>query len=299
MTIARGMSSALLLAALVAGTFADTPRTRRPLMAGGYRVLSADFHIHPFPLSWSGMAPWDLVLEAPRQGLDVIAVTGHNEAWSGRAARWFSQLVPGTTVLAGEEIHPPRGHILAIGIQRTIDWTLGQERAVDEIHQQGGVAIAAHPSASSWPLWSDAAMRKLDGVEAVHPAGFLEPQLGREFADFYLRTQAAAVADTDFHGLGPLGLCRTFVLARDNSEAAVLEALRARRTVVIGLNGQLLGDPKFFELADWKQLSVPPPVGILDAVSRVCAVLGLLLWLLFTGRTRDRMRPREEVRQDS
>jgi hypothetical protein len=204
MSRASWISGGLLVAALAAGTASDVPRLHPPLILGGYRVLAADFHIHQFPLSWSTLAPWDLVLEARRQGLDAIAITGHNQVWAGQAGRWFSNLVGGPTVLVGEEIHPPRGHILAIGIERAIDWRLPPEQAIDEVHRQGGIAIAAHPSALSWPVWSDAAVRKLDGAEVVHPSGYIQDSLAGEFRTFYQRAHVAAVADSDFHGLGPL-----------------------------------------------------------------------------------------------
>jgi hypothetical protein len=269
-----------LAVALAAGTASDAPRVRPPLMLGGYRVLAADFHVHQFPLSWSTLAPWDLVLEARRQGLDVIAITGHNQVWAGQVGRWFSRLAGGPTVLAGEEIHPPRGHVLALGIDHTIDWRLPKEQAIDEIHRQGGVAVAAHPMASSWPAWSDAALRKLDAVEVAHPLGGLHPGIAREFEQFYQRAHTAAVGDSDYHGLGPVGLCRTYVFARDASESAILDALRAGRTVA-QLGGRVYGNPALAQLVEWDKLYIPRPAGIWVHVSRVFAILGLLMGLLF------------------
>ena len=261
----RWLSLALLLAAAVAGTISDTPAERRQAIRDGYRVLAVDFHVHPFPFSWSTLAPWDLVLEAMRQGLDAMAITGHNHVWVGKVGRWFSRLAGGPTVISSEEVHPPRGHVIALGIERTVDWNQSSEAIVDEIHRQGGVAIAAHPTRSSWYRWPDAVARSLDGSEVLQPITFLSGDAQREMREFHERVHGAAIGSSDYHGLGPIGLCRTCVLARDNSEAAIVEAVRAGRTSVDGACGE------------------PARPGPLARLSAVCGILGLLLIVLRPG----------------
>ena len=71
-----------------------------------------------------------------------------------------------------------------------------------------------------------------------HPAIYTIEEAQGVFEGFAQRTSAAAIGSSDFHGFGRLGLCRTFVFARDTSAEAILEAIRARRTVVYGRNGQ-------------------------------------------------------------
>jgi hypothetical protein len=244
---------------------------------GGYQVLAADFHVHAFPLSAGTLAPWDLVLEARRQGLDVIAITGHNGVTMGRIGRWFAQLAGGPTVLAGEEIHAPGYHLLAVGIGRTISWRLPAARAIEEVHRQGGVAIAAHPTASSWPAFDAEAMRTLDASEVVQPLSFAGDPYAGEMRQFNARGRFTATASTDYHGLGPMGLCRTYVFVHRNSEQAVLEALRAGRTVVYD-RGRVFGDPVLIELAarDGRLPLASEADGGLAVVSRVAGILGLL-----------------------
>jgi hypothetical protein len=106
MRAARWISGCLLLVSLAAGTLSDTSSKNPPIMLGGYRVLAADFHVHSFPLSWSTLAPWDAVLETRRQGLDVIAVTGHNHVWVAKVGRWFSRLVGGPTSWWVRKLYP-------------------------------------------------------------------------------------------------------------------------------------------------------------------------------------------------
>ena len=118
--------------------------------------------------SASTLAPWDLVLEARRQSLDAIALTGHNQAGTAWWGRWFSQLVGGPTVIVGEEIHTPHYHMIAAGIQSTISWRDTAAQSIAEIHRQGGVAIAAHPTQFSWPAF-DPVIAGLYGAEVMQP----------------------------------------------------------------------------------------------------------------------------------
>jgi hypothetical protein len=295
MTVARWTSICLVLAALVAGTLSDTPRKNPVVMLGGYRVLAADFHVHSFPLSWAFLGPFDTVEEANRQGLDVIAMTPHNLIWVAEVGHWFSQVTGGPTVLVGEEIVSPRYHLLAIGIQRTIRWNQSAAKAIDEIHEQGGIAIAAHPVKAYWRGYDADAMRKLDAAEVLHPLAYESAKGYQELQEFYARAHVTAVGDSDYHGLGPMGLCRTFVFAREDSEAAVLDALRIGRTVVYDRDGRAFGDAQLVALASqnpqFQELLRPQSERGLDnflaKVSRTCGIFGLLgLFVFGYGRPR-------------
>jgi hypothetical protein len=252
MKTARVIVVSLLLTAIVAGTISDVPRRHRPLVLRGYRVLAADFHVHSFPLSWATLSPWDTVIEAQWQGLDVIAVTGHNHVWVVKAGRWFSRLVNGPTVLAGEEIVSSHYHVLAVGIEPTVSWRQTAASAIDVVHRQGGVAIAAHPLAQFWAAYDADAMRKLDGAKVLHPT---------------------AIGDSDYHGLGPMGLCRTYIFTPEDTEQAILSALRQRHTVVYD-RGRAYGDPALIRLAAEDgtlpklALAMPAP-GYLKVYSRI------------------------------
>jgi len=246
------MAWAALAAVVLYGTIADRPVMRPPLMLGGYRVLAGDFHVHPLPFSASTLAPWDLALEATRQGLDVIAMTPHNTVVMGRAAGW----VGGAMVIPGEEVHGPHFHLIALGTRETISWRLSAGEAIDAAHRQGGVAIAAHPTRSAWPAYDEATRRKLDGSEVRQPIVFSWPYTAAELEAFYALAPTAAIGSSDHHGVGPLGLCRTYVFVREASVAGVLEAIRAHRTVVVdgarafgdadlvGFAGELPGAPE-------------------------------------------------------
>lgn len=288
MRIARWVSAGLLLVGLAAGTLSHRAGVHAPILLGGYRVLAVDFHVHSFPLSWATLGPWDTVLEARHQGLDAIAMTPHNHLWVAKVGRWFSRVIGGLTVLVGQEIVTPRYHLLAVGIERTIDWRRPAASAIEEIHEQGGVAIAAHPTKLFWPGYDAKAMRRLDGAEVLHPLAYESQREYMELQDFYWRTQAAAIGDTDYHGLGPLGLCRTLVFATDDSAEAILDAVRARRTVVYDREGRAYGDAALIQLAgqdartvELRSKAVSAQNSLLVRASAVCGILGLVGLFLF------------------
>ena len=278
---ARSFSNALMAAAVVAGTIADRPPVNPPLFAGGYRVLAADFHTHSSTLSDGALTPFGMVLEARRQRLDVIAVTGHNQLSDARVARWYSRIVGAPVVLVGEEVLTgPRYHLIAVGVTKRVGFLQPAAAAIDEIHRQGGVAIAAHPTRGGGGDWFDrAALERLDGAEICHPLIYVYGAGQRDLEDFRARAPLAAIGSSDFHGTAAMGLCRTFVFARDASEPSILEAIRAHRTVVYGLDGRAYGDPAMIRLGEGLGLaeaaSPRDPKGALDWFSRVAGVAGL------------------------
>jgi hypothetical protein len=186
----------------------------------------------------------------------------------------------------GEEVVSPGHHILAIGIKNTIRWKQSATSVIDQVHRLGGVAIAAHPVSVYWPGFDAEAMGKLDGAEVLHPVAYTRDGAHRQLQEFYARGRFTAIGDSDFHGLGPMGLCRTFVFVREDSEPAILEALRTGHTVVFDRDGRAYGDLELIHLAaqDRRLEEFRSPAlnqGELVAMSRVCGILGLLGIFLF------------------
>lgn len=250
--ILRWAAVCLLLLSIAIGTLFDKSRQNPHLSLGGYEVLAADFHIHSSPLSWGVLSPWDTVAEARHQGLDAIAMTPHNHTWVAKVGRWFSSSPDAPIVIVGEEIHSIGYHLLGIGISSTIPWRQKSGSAIDDVHRQGGVAIAAHPI-DAYSAYDAEAMRKLDGAEVVHPATLRDADLASQMRAFFGRRRMTAVGDSDFH-LGPMspqlemGLCRTFVFARERTEKGVLDALREGHTVVYDRD-HAYGDPELVRIA--------------------------------------------------
>lgn len=238
----RVIATAVFAVAVLAGTLLDARNT--PARAPHPEILVADFHIHPYPGDGS-LPVWELQHEARRRGLDVIAITAHNN----RAGLALAELLPfrstDTIVIPGQEVTTPTYHLVALGTERSIDWRLTAREAIAAVHEQGGVAIAAHPALASWRDNDDEALRMLDGAEVAHPGKNFN--VGQdEFLQFFLRTRSikpaiAPIGSTDFHMSAPLGLCRTYVFVDERSPRGVLEAIRRGRTVAADPHGRMFG----------------------------------------------------------
>ncbi len=274
----------LLVAALAAGSATDTSRPSAARTVAGYQILSADFHVHMFPLGWSTLAPWDTVIEAQRQGLDVIALVPHNIVWPAKVGRWFSERFGGPLVIVGEEITAADYHLLAVGIRETVSRRQSVVQAIDDVHRQGGVAIAAHPYENVWPTFTAEALRRLDAAEVVRPEAQNEERLAGQLRAFFQRAQVTPVGDSDYHGLGPMGYSRTYVFAEERTEQGVLDAIRAGRTVVFDRD-LVFGDLKMMKLAAATgglphEVPVWPTPGPLRLFSRLATLIALAAALL-------------------
>jgi len=280
--------AALLLALGIAGgALLDGRAPAAPLSAGGYVALQADLHVHTF-FGDGTLSPLHLLLEARRRGLDAVAVTNHNQVALARFTRALSRLVGGPTVIVGEEVTAPGWHLIGVGLRETVDWKRPLVDAVAAVHAQGGAAILAHPTRRYWPAATDDVLVALDGTEVRHADTSPSSARGRALVALYERGRAlhpglAAIGSSDDHGLGGLGRSRTVVFARGSSEEAIVEAVRAGRTVAVGRGGAY-GDPALVALVPARAPSAAPAV--------TTGAVGLLGWagvagLLLLARPRD------------
>ena len=106
----------------------------------------ADLHMHS---TYSdGCATIDEILEHVQQqtDLDVIALTDHDVIDGALRARdlWARSSYRFDFVV-GEEVSTSDGHLLGLFIEKSVPAGLSMERSIDLIHEQGGLAVVAHP----------------------------------------------------------------------------------------------------------------------------------------------------------
>jgi predicted metal-dependent phosphoesterase TrpH len=77
----------------------------------------------------------------------VVAITDHDEIRGALRAHEFAKdhAELGVDVVVGEEISTLNGHILGLFLHEPIAPGLSALRTIEEIHAQGGLAVAAHP----------------------------------------------------------------------------------------------------------------------------------------------------------
>jgi predicted metal-dependent phosphoesterase TrpH len=71
------------------------------------------------------------------RGLDGVAVTEHD--------RFDPPKLPGTLTLPAIEISSQDGHIIGLGVREAVEPRLSADETIRRIHDQGAVAIIAHP----------------------------------------------------------------------------------------------------------------------------------------------------------
>ena len=289
-------SLALVAIGVGAGIACDVKPDRPAAHRAGYRVLEADFHSHT---SWSdgSLSPLGVVRQAARRGLDVIAVTEHNTVKPSQVARWYAKASDGPLAVTGEEVTSARFHLIAIGIEDTVSPERDVRSAIDEIHAQGGIAIAAHPVRGYWPSLVPE-RGALDGAEIMHPLVYGSSAPGWKWADMVAFRDGAsapltAIGSSDYHWGSVLGLCRTLVFVPEPvTDRGVMDALRAHRTVTLDLEGNPIGPPDLVSAlraepyvprtSDWQYRGS----GLVDRITRALGLLGVVGVVVFRARRR-------------
>lgn len=296
-------SIAALVLGVVVGTASDERPARPETRRGPWRVLEADFHAHS-RFSDGFLSPPELVMQADRRGLDVLAVTEHNMLFPAKLARAWSELVGGPTIVLGEEVTTRDYHVHAIGISERVSPSTPLAALIDEVHAQGGIVIAAHPVRRFWPRLLPV-IRALDGMELMHPIALRAGPRPADRApdgpgggparagwsawdlpDFYAEAQKVGktltvIGSSDYHFGGSLGLPRTLVFAASDSADDVLAALKAGRTVVTFADGSVWGDAECRRLLAAEPYTprvidyANTPTGPIDAAARALGLLGL------------------------
>ena len=232
----------------------------------GYQTLKCDFHIHTV-FSDGSVWPSVRVQEAWTEGLDVIAITDHIEY------RPFKDIVQadlnesyniarregdrcGLIVIKGTEItrSKPLGHLNALFISDANVMDVEDPlQAIDIADAQGAYIIWNHPGwpdnkSTFYPVHGE--LIKAGKIDAYEAYNYME-SYPLTF-DWYAEYGIAPMANTDIHG--PIAMdydCgdgwmrpMTLVFAAGRTEAAVREALEAKRTLAF-FQGTLVGDKEY------------------------------------------------------
>jgi predicted metal-dependent phosphoesterase TrpH len=178
------------------------------------RLGRADLHIHT--LASDGTAGVVEILDHVERNteLDVIAITDHERidaALAGRAMARDRGL--SFEVVVGEEVTTLGGHLLALWIETAVKPFRSLRSTIAAIHDQGGIAIPAHPLVP-YPLCAQGfVLRRLladepryrpDAIEAFNPTTLGRPMHARvvRFAEEY---GLARIGSSDAHALDAIG----------------------------------------------------------------------------------------------
>lgn len=201
------------------------------------RLGRADMHIHT--LASDGTAGAIEILEHVEANLDldVIAITDHERIDAALAARAIArERGYRVDVVIGEEVTTIGGHLLALWIEEPVKPFRSLRSTIAAIHDQGGMAIPAHPLVP-YPLCAQGFMlRRLledqpryrpDAIEAFNPTTLGRP-MHAQVVQFAERHDLATVGNSDAHALEAVGAGHTTFPGRSADDLRV--AILARTT---------------------------------------------------------------------
>ncbi len=187
----------------------------------------ADLHIHT--LASDGTAGVLEILDHVERNteLDVIAITDHERVDAALAARAIA-LDRGLSfeVVVGEEVTTLGGHLLALWIETPVKPLRSMRTTIAEIHDQGGLAVPAHPLVP-YPLCAqgfvlrrllaDEARYRPDALEAFNPTTLGRPWHAR-VVRFAEQHGLARVGSSDAHDLDAIGIGYTTFQGRHGAD---------------------------------------------------------------------------------
>ena len=195
--------------------------------------LRIDLHVHTRDSRDSYVSVGDAVRRCLEEGLDGFAITNHD----------FLSEPPGSDlerddliVINGIEISARGAHVLAFDISETVEVGLGIPETVERIHDQGGLAIIAHPYSvlRTWVNRREIEAAGFDLVEVANayqfPYGWMLERNTRLAEELGLHQTGGS----DAHIPRTVGRAYTVLEVDERSDEGVLEALRKGKTKAEG-----------------------------------------------------------------
>jgi predicted metal-dependent phosphoesterase TrpH len=182
-------------------------------------------HIHT--LYSDGTAGVQAVLDHVESStdLDVVAIADHERIdGAQRALEIHAAGSYSFELVVGEEITTRRGHVLALFLTERVPALRPVTETLERIHEQGGLAIAAHPMAPLTPSLGQRTLLQLhddpdprhhlDGIELMNPSA---AGRSRRLARLHLnerRLHLPGVGNSDAHVLEHIGTAWTWFRGR-------------------------------------------------------------------------------------
>lgn len=197
--------------------------------------LKIDLHMHTHYSPDATTTLKQVTQFARKRGLDGVAITDHDTVQGALRLSRRRRLL----VIPGMEIETPKGHVLALNINKPIskplDTKLILSEVIEEIHEAGGTAVMAHPASILKSGLGNKILSEtdLDAVEVVNSAAFpffLSTYLSRRLAQ---QLRLPQTAGSDSHHPQEIGKAYTLIDADPNVDD-VVEAIRKGKTIPRG-----------------------------------------------------------------
>ncbi len=211
-------------------------------------MTKADLHLHT-DFSDGLNSPRQVVQAASKAGLQIIAVTDHDTMEGAFRAREYSLRRPdlGVTVVLGEEVSTLNGHVIGLFLTKFVPARLTAKRTVALIHQQGGLAVLAHPfhlytgKNSEHPKAVELIDQiPFDGIETINHGDALSFWSNKKALKIMEEHKLAAIGCSDAHNTRFLGMGYTEF--DGSTEEDLRSAILSRRTKALYNRSWKMGD---------------------------------------------------------
>ena len=178
-------------------------------------------HIHTYYSNDSSITTKELTFYSKKQNLDGVAIVDHDTIDGLDEFCKIKDLL----VIPGVEIKTSQGHILAINVNSNIRSDLSFTQTIDEIHDVGGIAIAAHPKALVKGVSKEKLMANLDALEVINASAIPFMLSTRKNKEIAKKLNLPQIGGSDAHYAPEIGMAYTSVKASANVDS-VVEAIK-------------------------------------------------------------------------
>lgn len=167
---------------------------------------NAKFILLPYaPLIFDSVQSVEEIIErAIAIGVKILAITDHNSLNGYRKAKQVIEKNKlDIMLISGMEISSREGHILAYNVNKHVRRWMSAEKTLKAIHEQGGIAVAAHPYYMTASLGDRVYKYKFDAVEGYNSLATKKANI--RAVEAAKRMGLPCTAGSDAHQLENLG----------------------------------------------------------------------------------------------
>lgn len=187
-----------------------------------------DLHMHEKRYSLdSTLALEEIVEISKKRGLDAICITDHDSMGLREYAEEYSKKT-GFPIFVGIEYFSLQGDILAFGIDHYPEDRISAQEFIDDVHEQGGVVVSAHPFRHN-RRGLEGYLDILKGVDAIEILnGSTLPDAAMVAVQYARKYGFAITGGSDCHYPDKVGICATYFPNEIKTMDDLISAIRNR-----------------------------------------------------------------------
>jgi hypothetical protein len=174
-------------------------------------------HVHTKYSHDASITPKELVAYSKKRELDGVAITDHDTVDGLQEFGKIKDLL----IIPGLEIATTQGHVLAINVTHIIKRELSFAETIDQIHDAGGLAVVAHPTAFFKGIAEEHLDENFDAMEVINASAVPFSFSVRKNRKMAAKLGFPQTGGSDAHYAPEIGMAYTLVDAETDIEEIV------------------------------------------------------------------------------